>query len=346
LFGEPRLSGGVLTLAMWNRLAHPDDRARIRAQRHAMRAGTTTCFLYRIVRPADGATRWVETLAVVSATDARGRPMRIVGALWDVTAREAQRHRDAQLRRLGFLVAGVVHDFGNVLQAVSSNAERVAASARGNEPIGRAAARILSSAARGAAIVERLHPRSGRASRNVATLDAGEVVRAACDLIAWAAGPDMRLAIDIAPDLPPVAVDRAELETALVNLAVNARDAMRCGGTIRISVARMRRTGRGRGGQWLSIALGDDGHGMDEATRRGALEPFFTTKPAADGSGLGLPLVADFARRHGGDLLIDSAPGRGTCVTIALPAHRVARAPHAPAPGRRARPASASRTRV
>ena len=142
-----------MTIPVWNRLVHPGDRARIRAQRRAMRGERPVCFQYRIVRPLDGGVRWIESFAVASVCDATGRPLRIVGALWDVTDRESQRDRDSHLRRMGLLAAGIVHDFGNVVQAVSSNAELVAVSARGQGTVGRAAARILRSAAPRSSIV-------------------------------------------------------------------------------------------------------------------------------------------------------------------------------------------------
>ena len=329
LFGEGRLARGVMTIPVWNRLVHPGDRARIRAQRRAMRGERPVCFQYRIVRPLDGGVRWIESFAVASVCDATGRPLRIVGALWDVTDRESQRERDNHLRRMGLLAAGIVHDFGNVVQAVSSNAELVAVSAPGQGTVGRAAARILRSAARGAAIVDRLRPRPGRRPDLLRAIDAGEAVRESRDLIELAAGPRIRVAIDVASDLPMVAADRTELETVLVNLAANARDAMPGGGSIRLLVAVSRRAARGHGAPWLSITVSDDGCGMDDATRRRAREPFFTTKSAGRGSGLGLSLAEAFARRHGGRLAMESAPGRGTAVTISLPAQCTACTPAA-----------------
>jgi signal transduction histidine kinase len=115
----------------------------------------------------------------------------------------------------------------------------------------------------------------------------------------------------------------------LVNLAANARDAMPGGGSIWLLVAVSRRAARGHGAPWLSITVSDDGCGMDDATRRRAGEPFFTTKSAGRGSGLGLSLAEAFARRHGGRLAMESAPGRGTAVTISLPAQCTACTPAA-----------------
>jgi CheY-like chemotaxis protein/anti-sigma regulatory factor (Ser/Thr protein kinase) len=143
------------------------------------------------------------------------------------------------------------------------------------------------------------------------------------DLVATAAGPQVALAFDIADDLPPAKADLRQLEMAIVNLCVNARDAIEGAGAIRIC-ATMETAGFGQAGQlppgrYIRVAIADNGKGMDEATRARAIEPFFSTKGIGEGTGLGLSMAHGLASQLGGILTIDSEPGVGTEVAIWLP---------------------------
>jgi CheY-like chemotaxis protein len=143
------------------------------------------------------------------------------------------------------------------------------------------------------------------------------------DLISSTTGPQIRVAVDVAPELPPAIADANQLEMALLNLAVNARDAMPSGGTLRISaeaatVGRQHRSNLSPG-RYLQLSVADTGSGMDEATLARAIEPFFSTKGIGKGTGLGLSMVHGLALQLGGALTIRSKPGMGTNVELWLP---------------------------
>jgi CheY-like chemotaxis protein len=159
-------------------------------------------------------------------------------------------------------------------------------------------------------------------------------VQALQSLIGRLLGADRQLRLAAAPDVGPVLVDRGQLEQVIVNLALNARDAMRSGGTLTLATSEVLLgddTVRERGvavrpGRYAQLTVTDDGSGMDDETRRRAFEPFFTTKPVGQGTGLGLSTVYGIVKQSGGYVWIDSAPGRGTTVTVQLPVNRRAAA--------------------
>jgi CheY-like chemotaxis protein/two-component sensor histidine kinase len=155
------------------------------------------------------------------------------------------------------------------------------------------------------------------------TIDIGELVAGLADLLRSTAGPQIDLVMEIAPGLPFAKADPHQLEMAILNLGVNARDAMDGAGTIRLTVSRAV-AGPGEvpnlaPGIYARICIADTGKGMDEATRARAVEPFFSTKGVGQGTGLGLSMAHGLASQLGGALTIDSAPGAGAAVTIWLP---------------------------
>jgi signal transduction histidine kinase len=154
------------------------------------------------------------------------------------------------------------------------------------------------------------------------------MLRELSDWLDLALKPDMKLTMHVGADLPLVAVDRAEFETAIINLAINGCDALEHGGALTISAYRQTIDDLGfplAPGDYLRVDVADSGPGMDPATLARAIEPFFTTKPVGKGTGLGLPMARAFAERFGGALTISSAPGFGTSVTLRLPAAAPAR---------------------
>lgn len=253
----------------------------------------------------------------------------------EVAARHAAQERAAQgerLQALGRLAGGVAHDFNNVLQTVSTASEVLG---RTTEPQAvRRMAKLLGHAAQqGGAITGRLLGFARRESPpRPVPLDLPPLLTGLGEMLAATLGGRINVTLALAPQLPRVLADHGQLETVLINLAANARDAMPQGGEVRIAAAMPRPDGAGRPatlapGRYVVLAVADTGLGMTPAVLARVTEPFFTTKPEGRGTGLGLSLARGFAEQSGGALAIESAEGRGTTITLWL---RVAAAPPAP----------------
>jgi signal transduction histidine kinase len=213
--------------------------------------------------------------------------------------------------------AEVVHDLGNLIQIAASAVNMIARSPRISHDSGLDSilARAKASLESAGALVRQTVGRGATALTKVSqeSVDLSACVGEIQSLIAWVCTPDITLTSDIAPNLPPVSCSALDLQNALLNLLINARDAMPEGGEISI-------TGRCREfGAAVEFAVRDNGLGMDTATRLRAFNPWFTTKSEGRGSGLGLAMVKRFADDAGGRVDIWSAPGVGTTVTLYLP---------------------------
>jgi PAS domain S-box-containing protein len=259
----------------------------------------------------------------------------------EVTAREAaqERGKHAQhMQALGQIAAGVAHEFNNILQAVQGGLEVI--ETRPDDPVrvARFARSGLSATSRGALITRRLLGFAGRTVFAAEVLDPALVLDALHDVLTHTLGGRITVCLDLQPLLPPILVDKNELETALINLAANARDAMADGGAITLTArsdtvaAQETHPAHLMPGRYLRIALRDGGTGMDAATMARAVEPFFTTKPVGQGTGLGLSMAKGFAEQSGGGLMLNSALGEGTTVMLWLPATAPEIAPTAPPP--------------
>jgi PAS domain S-box-containing protein len=246
-----------------------------------------------------------------------------------------------RMEAIGQLAGGVAHDFNNLLQVIQGHA-RFAIEAL--PPDGAAHADLVAleeAAARAATLTRQLLAYSRRQLLQPRVLDLNDVVRGVEPMLRRLIGEDIAVFTQLAPALALVTADRAQLEQVLVNLAINARDAMPGGGTLTIETAEVlvaEATGAGTSdelppaGPYVRLVVRDTGHGMDEATQARAFEPFFTTKPVGQGTGLGLSTVYGVVRQSGGWARIVSAPGAGTAVEIDLPCTRApVRAP-APTP--------------
>jgi len=265
----------------------------------------------------------------------------------EISARERAQAEVAHARRmsaLGALAGGVAHDFNNILQSVAGNASLVVTRGGDAQQARQLAGLILDAAERGGAISRRLLAFARQDELSAEPVDVAGLLQNAAGLLEHTLHRSISLAVRAPPDLPHVLADRAQLETVLVNLAANARDAMPRGGSLcfeaeaeRVS-AGLARFGLAEG-VYVRIAVTDTGAGMDAATLERAAEPFFTTKPQGKGTGLGLSMAKGFAEQSGGAFSIASEPGHGTVVTLWLPRAQ------AQAPARRAvyaAPASAA----
>lgn len=221
-----------------------------------------------------------------------------------------------KMEALGRLAAGIAHDFRNLLTVVIGCADEIRRSESAPRTVA-AAREILQTAERGAALVKDLLAFGREEARTPRVLDVSEVVESMASVLRTAVSRTHPIEIAVTRPVGRVLVDRSQLERVLLNLALNARDAMPSGGAIRIAV-REENVANPRGA-YVLIEVADDGVGMDSATRERLFEPFFTTKPSGQGSGIGLAVVYRVVERCGGFLQVDSEPGQGTRMRIYLP---------------------------
>ena len=242
-------------------------------------------------------------------------------------ALEARLARSQRLEAIGQLAGGIAHDFNNILQAVFTHVEL----ALGTLPPDDAARGHLEGveigARRAASLTRQLLAFGGRQVLKPRAVDLGRLVASTVDMLRAIIGEHIELVLKASADSPPALVDRAQIEQVVVNLVVNARDAMPDGGQITIAVGSPEEcpdqagtSEEGRSPSMICLAVEDTGCGMDEETRRRAFEPFFTTKASGLGSGLGLATVYGIVRQHGGVIEVMSTPGSGSRFRILLPA--------------------------
>ncbi len=273
-------------------------------------------------RVRDGSLRDVEIFS--SVVDVAGRP-RLYSIVYDRTEarRMEEQLRQAQkLETLGQLTGGIAHDLNNVLSVVLGNAELL-----GQElPAERADLRsdlveLTSAARRGAAMIRKLLTFSRSAPLEVVTLDLAAAVGETATTLRRLLPAAIEVAINVPRDALRVRADRGSIEQILMNLVTNARDAMPSGGHLQIEVRRRVTTDEdgGEGSPSGSLIVRDDGIGMDETTRTRIFEPFFTTKPPPAGTGLGMTMIHALVRQQKASIAVESAPGRGTTVTISFP---------------------------
>ena len=267
-------------------------------------------------------------------------------ALAALQAEKNERHKTEDMLRqaqkmeaIGQLTGGIAHDFNNLLTIVVGNLERLEQKFRDNPDISRSIKGAMGGATRGAALTQKLLAFSRMQPLAPQQLDANGLVEGMGDLIRRAVGERIALDLRLDKSLWPVEVDPNQLENVLLNLAVNARDAMPDGGRLTIESQKCNdpvlQDGETLKGQYAMLTVSDNGHGMSAETLSHAFEPFFTTKAVGEGTGLGLAQVYGFVKQSNGHIDIESETGRGTMLRICLP-----RA--VPAPERAAAPAMAS----
>ena len=270
--------------------------------------------------------------------DAAGKVTAIVPEAADVTARvlaEQTLQQALKMEALGNLTGGIAHDFNNLLMAVMGSLELL----RRKLPDDPKMLRLLDNAAegakRGAALTQRMLSFARQQPLNPISVDLPDLVRGMTDLLRRSIGPAISIDTHFPLDLPQATVDANQLELALLNLAVNARDAMPMGGTITIAA----REAGGAGmhglapGRYVCLSVTDSGRGMDAQTLARAKEPFFTTKGVGKGTGLGLSMAHGLAEQSGGRLVLKSGLGEGTTAEVWLPVSTISpRVPRASAP--------------
>lgn len=310
----------------WVQHIHPDDAERVVGGIHAVidGAGDVWTEEYRFLR-ADGSAAQVTDRGFVIRDD-KGRAVRMVGSMLDVTEQrelEAQLRQSQRLEAVGQLTGGVAHDFNNLLTVILSNAELLETRLVGQEHLHMLAEMTRVAAERGAELTSRLLAFSRRQALEPKPTDVAALVRGMEGLLRRAIGEQIEVRIAPAAGLWHALIDKLQLETAILNLCINARDAMADGGVLQIEMSNV--ADDPEVGDCVLVSVGDTGAGMDEATRARVFEPFFTTKDVGKGSGLGLSMVYGFVTQSKGRIDIETALGEGTKVRLYLPrAHAAA----------------------
>ena len=263
----------------------------------------------------------------------------------EIAARETAQARAAQAERmqaLGQLAGGIAHDFNNVLQAVGGAASLIERRPGDENAVRRLARIAMEAAGRGSSVTRRLLAFGRRGDLRAEPLDADALLHGLREIFIHTLGAGIRIDVRVQAGLPLVLADKGQLETALVNLATNARDAMPEGGQLTIAAetevvaaADTAHPGGLAPGRYIRLTVTDTGIGMDAATLARAGQPFFTTKAMGVGTGLGLPMAKGFADQSGGGLSLRGSPGRGTTVELWLPQAAAGLIPHAAGPARR-----------
>ncbi|MDQ2999725.1 MAG: PAS domain-containing protein [Fibrobacterota bacterium] len=300
-------------------MVHPEDRPKLGQYRNLLKAdGVGGPIELRIIR-TDGSLR--NTLVQAKRLDDEaGGPMRFLGTVWDITERkqlEAQLRQSQKMEVVGRVASGVAHDFNNLLTVISGNADLLL-----EDMPDERLRRIHDAAEVGAALTQQLLSFSRQAVVKKAPMDLNGAVRDIVRIAGRLIGEDVSIKLDLAEKPAVIMADRGQVQQILLNLAVNARDAMAKGGEVTYSTREVPGNPLNVGtepARWVELKVRDTGKGMDAATRQRALEPFFTTKEPGKGTGLGLSTIADIVAQMKGIIAIASEPNRGTTVTIRLP---------------------------
>ena len=364
IFGQPVeeiLAGG------WRDAVHPDEQERLFASCEALLRSEDDemRYEYRIIRP-DGVVRDLVVEQVRLRTP-DGATDGFIGVIDDVTERRAleeQLRQSQKLEAVGQLAGGVAHDFNNLLTVIGNYAQflmpELPPQTRGRADL----EELLNATRRASALTRQLLTFGRKQLSTPRVLDPNDVIRGVEEMVRRLIGTHISLVDDLDPGVGRVLVDPGQLEQVLVNLALNARDAMPAGGLLTVETAAVRLTARdllrhtvdgpiaplvGTPGDHVVIRVTDTGVGMDEATKGRVFEPFFTTKEHGLGTGLGLATVYGIVAQSGGRLCLRSAPGRGTTVEVYLPVHAGAgaatEAPEPPEPPELPVPPTAAITR-
>ncbi|MBD8617190.1 GAF domain-containing protein [Pseudomonas putida] len=332
---------------------HPQDRkATLEAFAAAMDPERRALYEvdYRTVGREDGVVRWVAAKGR-AVFDEDGRCLRVTGTAMDITARKtadenlrelnatleariaqavAEREevqlalrQSQKMEAMGQLTGGVAHDFNNLLTPIVGTLDMLQRRGVGGEREQRLISGAVQSADRAKTLVQRLLAFARRQPLQAVAVNVGKLVSDMGDLLASTTGPQIKVVVDAPEHLPAAIADVNQLEMALLNLSVNARDAMLEGGTLRISAC-MESIAEGHrsrlpAGNYLCLSVADTGTGMDPTTLARSVEPFFSTKGVGQGTGLGLSMVHGLASQLNGALTIQSSPGLGTNVELWLP---------------------------
>jgi PAS domain S-box-containing protein len=275
----------------------------------------------------DGSPRWISwhTSMEGDVVYAYGRDITAQKAAQAELAEAQEALRQSQkMEAVGQLTGGLAHDFNNLLMGISGSLELLEKRiGQGRTDVDRYIDAAQGGARRAANLTQRLLAFSRRQTLDPRPVDPGRLIAGMAELIERSTGPDVQLVVRNAPDLWLTKADEPQLESAVLNLCINARDAMApSGGRLVLETANRRMgasSGELKAGDYVTISVIDTGAGMPPEVAARAFEPFYTTKPRGEGTGLGLSMVYGFVRQSGGQVRIDSEEGRGSTVTLFLP---------------------------
>jgi PAS domain S-box-containing protein len=309
---------------------HPDDRERVDAAfAQAAQNGGDMHVEFRVVWP-DGTLRWLSDHGEV-VRDGSGEPEYLTGAAVDVTERKLAEERLIQAQRMdavGHLAGGVAHEINNMMTVILGFSSMLLDNLAADDGQAAELRQIHRAASRAATITNQLLAFSRRQQLRPEVLDLNELIRGTEHILRRVLGEDKAFVVDLSEGLGHVRADRGQLEQVLLNLTLNARDAMPTGGTFTVSTTNATFSTRDPAfraedelpaGSYVRLSVSDTGHGMDAATQARIFEPFFTTKPVGQGSGLGLATVFGIVRQSGGTVRLRSDPGEGATFSIYLP---------------------------
>ena len=296
---------------------HPDDVDMLRGE-PPIAAPRPGDFRFDVrMRGHDDEVRHFQIRGFITA-DVTGRPSRSFTVAVDMTERrllEAQLRQAQKMEAIGQLAGGVAHDFNNLLTAILGYGSFLQASAVDDEQRGDAA-EIVHAAQRAESLTRQLLAFSRRSPQRLSVFDANTLIADLVQMLKRLLGERIALTTSLAPAMPPVHADWGQIEQVLMNLVVNARDALPDGGRIDIATRGAEAAGR----RWVEIVVADNGVGMTDETRAHIFEPFFTTKGIGKGTGLGLATVFGIVSQTGGTVEVETAPGQGATFVVRLPA--------------------------
>ncbi len=269
---------------------------------------------------------FIRRVIVIPILDAQGRVQKLLGTSMNITETRQLEEQVRQMQKIeavGQLTGGVAHDFNNLLMAVIGNLDLLRKRIAGDPRAQRYLDGALQGAQRGAALTQRLLAFARKQDLQAKAVDVAGLVEGIRDLLERSLGPRVMIRYDLTHGLSPAMVDPNQLELALLNLAVNARDAMPMGGELSVELTENQvMDGQVEGlplGRYLCLRVSDTGTGMNEETLKRAVEPFFSTKGVGKGTGLGLSMVYGLAAQSGGALRLSSVLGEGTTAELWLP---------------------------
>jgi len=335
----------------WQKLLHPDDRSYVMKTLQDHLEGKTKGYeAEHRLRHKSGEWIWVLDRGCVIQRDAEGKPVRACGTHLDITAhKQAEKERrnlETQLTQaqkmesVGRLAGGVAHDFNNLLTAILGYAELELESSEQLAPqVQNSFHQIHKAAERARDLTHQLLTFGRKQMIDIRPLNLNAVIGEFCGMITRLIREDIRIKTVLDATLGAVKADATQMQQVLLNLAVNARDAMADGGTLTIETSNIRLDAAYSSphdemapGDYVLLSVSDTGCGMDAETLKNAFEPFFTTKGSGKGTGLGLATVYEIVKQHIGHILVYSKPGLGTTIKIYLPRVREAAAMKSTAP--------------
>lgn len=317
--------------AKWDELLHPEDRVRVlESLERDLQSSVQLRFVKYRLRHANGHWLYVDDRAHI-LRDENGKVTRVVGGLVDRTRQmrlEEQIQRTQRLESLGQLTGGVAHDFNNLLTVILGNAQLLSEQVQRDPRLVTLANMVLQAAEKGAELTRHLLAVARRQPLEPECLDVEKVVRGMLPLLKNVLGTRIQINLDLQQDLPAILADPGQFDNALLNLAVNARDAMAEGGRFNIFATAIQVSEQNNDfetdlplapGSYVALSVADTGAGIAADDMPHVFEPFFTTKAEGQGSGLGLAMVFGFALQSGGHVGVESEQGQGAKFTLYLP---------------------------